>query len=236
MSLFVRVNVGFWDHRKTLRLRGLIGDAALWIPPRLWSYAANNQPDGDFEKYLPGEIAMLVGYNGDAQAMLQALQSTGFMDGMRIHEWEEHNGYHSTFAERAKTAAAARWSKKKAPKRTTGKREEKKGEEKRQALLAHAISIATSIPWAMGEVVTLKFKEWIDYRIHGTAPKDGSWEALFGRQIKMLSEYSSETACEIIESSLRNGYTGLFPPKGLGAQPPKTEPTPTGAYDAPSLI
>lgn len=120
MSLFVRLEVGFWTHRKTIRLRALIGDAALWLPPRLWSYAAQNQPDGDFTGYLANELAMLLGYDGDAQAMLEALQRASFMDGMKIHGWADHNGYHTVFAERAKKAARARW------------RQEKTGEEKRR--------------------------------------------------------------------------------------------------------
>lgn len=127
MSLFVRLDAGYWVHRKTLRLRSLLGDAALWIPPRLWCYAAQNQPDGDFSHYLPTELGMLLGCSIDGQAMLEALQQAGFMDGLKIHGWEEHNAYHHVFSERAKKAAAARWGKKKKGKQKT--REEKRGEE-----------------------------------------------------------------------------------------------------------
>jgi hypothetical protein len=109
MSLFVRVQTNFWNHRKTMRLRSLLGDAGLWIPPRLWCYAAENQPDGDFTKYSAEELALLLGYSGDAQAMLEALQRASFMDGMMIHDWHEHNAYHQTFSDRAKKAAEARW-------------------------------------------------------------------------------------------------------------------------------
>lgn len=112
MSLYIRLLTNFWTHRKTAKLRSLIGNDALWILPRLWSYAAENQPDGDFTKYSPEEIALLIGYQGDAQAMLQALQQALFMNGMQLHDWEEHNGYHHTFSERAKKAAKARWDKK----------------------------------------------------------------------------------------------------------------------------
>lgn len=111
MSLYIRVQTAFWSHRKTLRLRALIGDSAFWVPVRLWSYAAENQPDGDFSDYTEKEVAMLIGYNGDAKAMLDALRKASFMDGMKLHDWEEHNGYHSAFRERAKIAANARWSK-----------------------------------------------------------------------------------------------------------------------------
>lgn len=133
MSLFIRLETGFWTHRKTARLRGILGESALWLPPRIWSYAAEHQPDGDFSKYLPEELAMLIGYTGNAQAMLEALRLCGFMDDMQIHGWEERNSYHREFAERARKAAEARWGK---------KRKTKRGEEKRQAMLEASPSIA----------------------------------------------------------------------------------------------
>lgn len=73
MSLHVRLNVGFFSHRKTQRLRTLIGDAAFWVPPRLWTYAAENQPNGIFADYTAAELAFAIGYQGDASSMLQAL-------------------------------------------------------------------------------------------------------------------------------------------------------------------
>lgn len=112
MSLYVRVSCGYWTHRKTLRLAAILGPSSVTLPIRLWCYAAQNQPDGDFTEYLPDELAMLLGYQADAQAMLQALQQAGFMKGMRVHGWEEHNAYHQTFSERARKAARARWEKK----------------------------------------------------------------------------------------------------------------------------
>lgn len=113
MSLYVRVFNNFYTHRKTARLRGILGNDALWIPPRLWAYAAENQPDGRFIEYTAKELAMLIGYSGNASRMLQALLDVGFMDAdpLAIHDWHEHNGYHKSYAERASKAAAARWNK-----------------------------------------------------------------------------------------------------------------------------
>ena len=134
MSLYIRVQNSFWTHRKTIRLKARLGDAAMWIPPRLWSYAADNQPDGDFSNYSPEEIALLIGCSLEASSMLQALQDVGFMDGMQIHDWHEHNGYHEKFAARAKIAAEARWA-----------ANEKKGKERKRKETSIASSNATSI-------------------------------------------------------------------------------------------
>ena len=115
-SLYIRVKTGFYTHKKTIRLKIKLGLDAFWLPPRLWAWAAENQPDGDLSGYSAEEIAELVGYTSNAQAMLQALKICGFVDeNGTIHDWQEHNGYHQTFSIRAKAAAAARWNKEKAP-------------------------------------------------------------------------------------------------------------------------
>lgn len=111
MSLYIKLFNNFWNHRKTVRLRASLGNDAYWIPPRLWSYASENQPDGDFSGYSPEELSMLIGYQGDATSMLKALQQALFLDGMKIKDWDEHNEYHHTYSERAKAASKARWEK-----------------------------------------------------------------------------------------------------------------------------
>lgn len=115
-SLYIRVKTGFYTHKKTIRLKVKLGNDALWLPPRLWAWAAENQPDGNLAGYSAEEIAELIGYASNAQAMLQALKDSGFVDVSGIiHDWGEHNGYHEIFSIRAKKAADARWNKEKAP-------------------------------------------------------------------------------------------------------------------------
>lgn len=139
MSLYVRVNTNFYGNRKTAHLCALIGNDAFWVPPRIWAYAATNQPDGDLSKYPPQVLANLIGYTGDASRMLEALLEVGFLDAdpLRIHDWNEHNSYHVSFAERAKAAADARWSKR--------RNKAEIGEEKRREDTSIASSNATSI-------------------------------------------------------------------------------------------
>lgn len=125
MSLYVRLMCSFFDHRKTAKLKSIIGEAALWIPPRLWAYAAGHQPDGEFSDYTGSVLANLLGYSGDGEAMLQALLEAGFMDRdpVRIHDWAEYNSYHNAYAERARKAANARWQ------RESSKEKDLKGKE-----------------------------------------------------------------------------------------------------------
>lgn len=112
--LYVRVMTGFYTHRKTARLRAAIGDDAFWVPPRLWAYAAENQPDGNMAQYGSEELALLLGCPKHATSILEALKVSGFMDSDgKIHDWTDHNGYHERFSIRAKIAADVRWNKKK---------------------------------------------------------------------------------------------------------------------------
>ena len=140
--LYIRVMTGFYTHKKTVRLRIKLGSDAFWIPPRLWAYAAENQPDGDLSSYTSEELAELIGCPKYATSMLQALKDSGFVEesGM-IHDWGEHNGYHEKFSARAKKAADARWAKERSPtpsKEETGKRKEESGDK-------HCTSNAPSI-------------------------------------------------------------------------------------------
>jgi hypothetical protein len=156
MSLFVRVYTNFFSHRKTAKLRVLLGDDALWVPIKLWSYAAENQPDGDFSSYAPEEIAMLIGYTKNATSMLQALLDVGLMDAdpLRVHDWAEHNSYHETYAIRAKKAAVARWK----GQDKKGDRKERKGKEASIAtsMLAACELIYAEYPRKVGKPKALK--------------------------------------------------------------------------------
>jgi len=143
MSLYVKVFTNFYTHRKTMRLRALLGEDAFWIPPRIWAYAAENQPDGDFSSYSDGELAGLIGYSKDATSMLQALLQAGFMDPDRkVHDWAEHNSFHKVFSDRARCAAIAKWEKERT------KEKEKKGDEMRRDEASIASSMLQASPKA----------------------------------------------------------------------------------------
>jgi hypothetical protein len=110
--LYIRLFGNYWSHRKTVRLKSILGNDALWIMPRIWSYASESEPEGDFSEYTAEDISTIIGYSGDAKAMLQALHDVGFMDTQnRIHDWNEHNGFHAENSKRAKRAANERWKK-----------------------------------------------------------------------------------------------------------------------------
>lgn len=151
VSLYIRLDSSFWNHRKTLRLHSIIGDAAFWIPPKLWCYAATNQPNGDFSEYTETELSLIIGFRDkDPHALVQALITAGFMDADRkLHNWKEWNAYHNTFANRARKAAIVRWSRKDKDNEriVKGKEKSKHSLRKDQALLKHNEDDETEKEW-----------------------------------------------------------------------------------------
>jgi len=151
MSHYIRLSTNYYTHRKTVRLKAKLGECAYWLMPRLWSYAAEHQPDGDFSDYSAEEIAEFIGYQGDAQAMLQAMLDACFFDAtsMHLHSWEDHNGYHASFSARAKKAAEARWAKQPSPTPPSKTGQDKKGIERKgkETSIASRMLVASRKPF-----------------------------------------------------------------------------------------
>jgi hypothetical protein len=71
-----------------------------------------------------------------------------------------------------------------------------------------------------------KWSAWMEYRRGLKKPK--AWERLFNEQLEWLTRFDEPTAFEILSASIRNGWTGLFPPRGTDrapSSPPATSHT-----------
>jgi hypothetical protein len=216
VSLFVRVNTSFYSHIKTIKLWAKIGNDAFWVPPRIWAVAAVQRPNGNFDGISAEELAKLIGYSGDAPSMLQALLQAGYMDAdpLRIHNWEEHNGYHVSFAERASSAAKARW-KKAGPKKGDG--DEKRREE---TSIASGMLQASTFDGLKNEAFSRAWEEWVTFRKKLKGCKD--WDSLFRKQLEWFASFpDQQTAITMMDTSIRNGWKGLFEPQGNGGAAPK---------------
>jgi len=187
-------------------LQAVIGEAALWIPPKLWCFAAENQPDGDFTDFSAKELALSIGYVGDADRMLEALQQASFMDGMRLHDWIEHNGYHSVFADRAKKAAKARWKKERTKERKDSTRQDI-DKIRGKHCYKHQSSIATSIPPNLLSVNGFD-KEWETFR--ESRKKKGA-KMTERDETLILSRLSEQPtrAIEAVQEAIMRNWTGF---------------------------
>lgn len=48
--------------------------------------------DGDLSKFSPSQIAMAVGWTKDPKTLIKALQESGWLDGMVVHDWFHYAG------------------------------------------------------------------------------------------------------------------------------------------------
>jgi hypothetical protein len=235
-KLYTRVRTGFYTHRKTARLRSKIGDDAYWIPPRLWAYAAENQPDGDLSGYSSEELSELIGCPKYATSILQALLDAGFLDpDLKIHGWAEHNGYHEKFAERAKKAASARWEKEKSSPGPPTEIGNRKGERGDKHCLEHACSIgsndfpeaaAPSDPYKLPQSINSPaiqdaWRKWLEHlkQLRKT-PTIISAEA----QIKALESMGPERALKAILHSITANWQSIHEPDIKSNQKNSTTP------------
>ena len=225
--LYVRVMTGFYSHRKTAKLRSFFGNDAFWIPPRLWAYAAEHQPDGNMADYTSEVLADVLGCSKYANTMLVALKKCGFVDesGM-IHDWNQHNGYHEKYADRAKKAAAARWSKEKSPtppKEEIGKRKEERGDK-------HCLTDACSIKSLSAPVIPLllqtpAFQEaWGRWNDHLRQKRKPATYHALDLQLKKLEGWGEKRAIAAINNSIMGNWQGIFEEKTNGFQKPRLVP------------
>ena len=90
----VKIEQGTLTHRKTLRLKGLLGIGvaqAVGHLTMLWVWAANNAKNGSLVGLTPTEIAEVSGWAGEPADFLAALVDAGYIDhtpdGFRLHDW-----------------------------------------------------------------------------------------------------------------------------------------------------
>ena len=111
-----RIDVGFFTHIKTKRLRKRLGLEGVFALQMLWAYAALHEHD-ESRVYSQEDIELAVDWADDGD-ITAVLCETGYLDkadgGYKIHQWEIHNGYAATASKRSEAgriAAKARWDK-----------------------------------------------------------------------------------------------------------------------------
>ncbi len=124
MSEDIRINVDFFTHHKTRRLKRRLGTDAVLSLITLFCYVGKNRPEGALLGLDADDIADVAGWDGDAQEFVSELCGIGFLEQCEegiyhIHEWDEHNPWAADQTERSeksKKAANKRWEKVRASK------------------------------------------------------------------------------------------------------------------------
>lgn len=113
---YLNVDCDYFDHPKVRRLIGLLGKGSEVMPLRLWAYCGKFHPgDGRLTGYSAQEIESCIGWWGQPEALVSALEKVGFIErddaGYHVHDWIEHQGHIVAFREKGKALAEARWAK-----------------------------------------------------------------------------------------------------------------------------
>jgi len=73
---------------------GLPQYAVVGILESLWHFTARYAPAGNIGKYNPAVIARAIGWEGDADTLINALVEAGWLDrheaGLLVHDWSKH--------------------------------------------------------------------------------------------------------------------------------------------------
>src|SRR6266404_7218449 len=91
------VHTGFFRNDRTLSLIERIGERAFYVPQMLWSFAGENQMDGElshlsvkqFRKIFAGCHLTLSEH--ETIKIVDALKEVGFIKNGRLHSWERFN-------------------------------------------------------------------------------------------------------------------------------------------------
>lgn len=88
------MKAGTPHHPKTTRLLLALGVpryAAVGILESLWHFAATYADDGNLARFTDEDIAAALEWETEASGeLLAALESSGWLDGRQIHDWEQH--------------------------------------------------------------------------------------------------------------------------------------------------
>jgi len=117
MADSINLDLGYFDHIKTVRLASALGRGAEMLPVKLWCYCGMHPNDnGTLTDFSADDVeAVILKWWGKPGQAVEAMVKVGFLDfdgkTYTVHGWSEKNGHVIAFHQRAVNAANARWGK-----------------------------------------------------------------------------------------------------------------------------
>lgn len=117
MADSINLDIGYFDHIKTVRLASMLGRGAEMLPIRLWCYCGIHPKDnGTLTDFTADDVeAVILKWWGKRGQAVEALVKVGFLDfdgtTYSAHGFDRKNGHIIAFHERAVKAASVRWGK-----------------------------------------------------------------------------------------------------------------------------
>lgn len=229
MADSINLDIGYFDHIKTVRLVGLLGRGAEMLPVRLWCYCGMHPKDnGTLTGFSANDVeAVVLKWWGKRGQAVDALVKTGFLEcegsTYKAHGWDEKNGHITAFHYRAVNAAKVRW-------------EKAKGVECPSNATSNATSIAkqcptdlptyrpTYLPTKSGrknrdeieipsDLYHVK-QEIMDFLAHRKSIRKPVKPEACGKVWAMIRAIPESERKRAIDYAIGAGYQGIFPPKG----------------------
>lgn len=112
MSNDFRIEPGFVDHHKTVRLRKLAGDDAVFCLMRLWGFAGQYRHKGVLSRMNVKDIEIAAKWTGEVGDLVSALVEAGFLNKLknglyRLHNWKKRQPFIYGYPERSAQARVA---------------------------------------------------------------------------------------------------------------------------------
>lgn len=198
------VEPDFLDHWKTRLLIELTENpAAPLMVLRLWAHCQQRKK-WKFDGLEYSHLRCICHTDMDGSELERALIESKFVEKngevLVIHDWDKSN--------RMLISAWKNGAKGGRP-TLTGRKPTGNQSHNRQLTRPSNLSYLSSL----SDPVQKRFKDWIEVRRGiGKAPKD--WDKMFSEQVLWLGQFQPAEQIEILSSSIRNNYQGLFESKG----------------------
>jgi len=221
---YLNLDLDYFNHRKAIRLVGILGKGAEFLPIKLWCYVGKyHAEDGKLFKYSVKELESICGWTGKENELIEAMIKTGFIEKKGetyiIHDWKDIQGHIVAFKKRSKIANKKRWGKyaeNKTPLRTP------KDEVKESPILTNPI---LSLPILTKEEVrgkppvgfifpeslnTPEFKyAWENWQQHRKEIKKPLTPQSIKMQMKEFAVWGPLRSIRAIEFTIKKGWQGI---------------------------
>ncbi len=190
---------------------------------RFWSWADQQTEEGDAPSVTKKWVDRYLSAAGFADAMVSAGWLEETPEGLRIPNFDAHNGQSAKkrglTAKRNTRYRAKNSEKRDAPnvtrKSSSASPREEKSRDKRKPLTPLEIPARLNTPHFLAA--------WADWETYRRETKKKLTPMAIKKQFKLLAQFPPATAVEMLESSMRNQYTGIFAPKPQQNMPPRND-------------
>ena len=113
MNTDIRIAIGLTSNPKVLKLMKRCGDRSFFCLISLWTWAAQNRPDGNLEGMDAEDVELSSKWTGAEGCFIGCLKDLRFIDqepdgSFSIHDWAENNPWAAEAKERSEAARLSR--------------------------------------------------------------------------------------------------------------------------------